>query len=177
MCKGHARSVEGLSVSPNGTRFASVSWDKMLKVWSLTGSEAEEEDQEGHSKRRRLQGKATTRVRPGLLPLKQGCIRTHRQSLPSRPLHESQSKAIVLGWALANDSGMPCHCCLRLLHPPFTLPSPSLQTPHVTLSGHTQPVTGVVWPSAGEVVTCGWDHCIRLWDIEACSNKSSLVRV
>ena len=52
---------------------------------------------------------------------------------------------------------------------------PPLQTPLVTLSGHTQPVTGVVWPSADEVVTCGWDHCIRLWDIEACANKSTLV--
>lgn len=62
MCKGHARSVEGLAVSPDRTRFASVSWDKMLKVWSLTGGGVEEADQEGHSKRRKLQGKATTRV-------------------------------------------------------------------------------------------------------------------
>lgn len=62
VCKGHARSVEGLSVSPDHTRFASVSWDKMLKVWSLAGGGGEEADQEGNSKRRKLQGKATTKV-------------------------------------------------------------------------------------------------------------------
>lgn len=68
VCKGHARSVEGLSVSPNCTRFASVSWDKMLKVWSLTGGGGEEAYEEDNSKRRKLQGKATTKVSP--LPLK-----------------------------------------------------------------------------------------------------------
>ena len=62
VCKGHARSVEGLSVNPDCTSFASVSWDKMLKVWSLTESSGEEEDQEGSSKKRRLQGKSTTKV-------------------------------------------------------------------------------------------------------------------
>ena len=91
MCKGHARSVEGLSVSPNGTRFASVSWDKMLKVWSLTGSEAEEEDQEGHSKRRRLQGKATTRVRPSAF---EAGLYMHTQTVPSQ---SSTSRESVKG--------------------------------------------------------------------------------
>lgn len=118
VCKGHARSVEGLSVSPNGTRFASVSWDKMLKVWSLTGCKTEEVDQEGHSKRRKLQGKATTRVRP--TAIEEG-LYMHTQTVvpPTHPLQESQSKAIVFGCALANDSGVPRHCCLHLLHPPF----------------------------------------------------------
>jgi len=91
VCKGHARSVEGLSVSPNGTRFASVSWDKMLKVWSLTGSEAEEEDQEGHSKRRRLQGKATTRVRPSAF---EAGLYMHTQTVPSQ---SSTSRESVKG--------------------------------------------------------------------------------
>ena len=95
VCKGHARSVEGLSVSPNGTRFASVSWDKMLKVWSLTGCEAEEADQEGHSKRRRLQGKATTRVRPTSFD---PGLHMHVQTVPSQLSTSRESVKGHRGW-------------------------------------------------------------------------------
>ena len=49
ICKGHTQSVEGVSVSPDCSRFASVSWDKLLKVWSL--SEDEEEVIEERSKK------------------------------------------------------------------------------------------------------------------------------
>jgi len=32
--RGHERSIECLSVSPDSTRFASGGWDTMLKIWS-----------------------------------------------------------------------------------------------------------------------------------------------
>lgn len=32
--RGHERSVECLSVSPDSTRFATGGWDAMLKIWS-----------------------------------------------------------------------------------------------------------------------------------------------
>lgn len=32
--RGHERSVECISVSPDSTRFATGGWDTMLKIWS-----------------------------------------------------------------------------------------------------------------------------------------------
>lgn len=32
--RGHERSVECVSVSPDSTRFATGGWDTMLKIWS-----------------------------------------------------------------------------------------------------------------------------------------------
>ena len=48
----------------------------------------------------------------------------------------------------------------------------------MTLSGHNQPVTAVVWPNNQEdgVITAGWDHCIRLWDLTSGVNTATLVR-
>ena len=49
------------------------------------------------------------------------------------------------------------------------------RTPLVTLQGHTQPATGVVWVEQGEIVSAGWDMCIRVWDITTGSNTATLV--
>lgn len=39
------------------------------------------------------------------------------------------------------------------------------------LQGHTQCVTGVLWPTANQVISASWDQTLRLWDVEsgACS--------
>ena len=49
------------------------------------------------------------------------------------------------------------------------------RTPLVTLQGHTQPATGVVWVEQGEIVSAGWDMCIRVWDVTTGSNTATLV--
>ena len=55
---------------------------------------------------------------------------------------------------------------------------PSVRTPLVTLAGHTQPVTAVQWAGQGaELISAGWDHCIRLWDAESGVNKSTMAHV
>ena len=51
------------------------------------------------------------------------------------------------------------------------------RTPLVTLQGHTQPATGVVWAESGEIVSAGWDMCIRVWDVTTGSNTTTLVSV
>lgn len=51
------------------------------------------------------------------------------------------------------------------------------RTPLVTLQGHTQPATGVVWVERGEIVSAGWDMCIRVWDVTTGSNTATLVSI
>ncbi len=57
---------------------------------------------------------------------------------------------------------------------------PTTRTPLLTLPGHYSPVTTVVWREGGggeeDGVSDGWDHCIRVWDIAAGVNTSTLVR-
>ena len=54
-------------------------------------------------------------------------------------------------------------------------PKVMTRTPLVTLAGHTQPAVTVRWPTEDELLTGGWDHCIRLWDMATGVNKSTLV--
>ena len=46
----------------------------------------------------------------------------------------------------------------------------------MTLSGHREGVSSVVWLSDWEICTASWDHSIRLWDIEKAVEKQCLVR-
>lgn len=41
VCKGHERGIDSVDVSPNGQRFATGSWDTMLKVWSTDFADIE----------------------------------------------------------------------------------------------------------------------------------------
>ncbi|CAI7993738.1 Ribosome biogenesis protein WDR12 homolog (Fragment), partial [Geodia barretti] len=114
-CKGHARSVESLAVNPSHDKLCSVSWDKMLKIWSAVPDdvmvdEVESEDQ---------------------IALKRAKINSNQRRATTR-------------------------------------------TPLLTLQGHTQPVSTVVWPTGDEVLSAGMDHCIRIWDIVSGVNKSTL---
>ena len=62
----------------------------------------------------------------------------------------------------------------------------SIRTPLMTLQGHTNAVTTVVWAGTIEgvervselgedVISGGWDHCIRVWDMMTGANKTTLV--
>ena len=47
----------------------------------------------------------------------------------------------------------------------------------MTLSGHTEAISCVLWMSDNVVCSAGWDHSIRIWDLSAGINKQTLVRV
>ena len=47
---------------------------------------------------------------------------------------------------------------------------------HFSISGHKEGIAGVTWmESATEVITCSWDHTIRIWDAEMATLKTELV--
>ena len=52
---------------------------------------------------------------------------------------------------------------------------PTTRTPVVTLQGHAQPATAVMWVEQNEIVSAGWDMCIKVWDVTTGGNVTTLV--
>lgn len=54
-------------------------------------------------------------------------------------------------------------------HPPIT------RTPLMTLPGHKEAISSVVWTENNEIFSSSWDHTIKLWDAELGGLKTEIV--
>ncbi|OQV13082.1 Ribosome biogenesis protein WDR12-like protein [Hypsibius exemplaris] len=54
--RGHAASVDGLAVSPDAQKFCSVSFDKMVKIWSLSDTPSVESEETVEPAEKKLKG-------------------------------------------------------------------------------------------------------------------------
>ena len=110
-CRGHAGSVDCLALHPSMHKFASGSWDKMIKVWdSRIDLQATNEDVDENVKKSK----------------------------------KNTSNNV-----------------------------PTIRTPLITLSGHKEPVSSLLWID-DKLVSAAWDHCIRFWDCETATNTFTL---
>ncbi|RLU27289.1 hypothetical protein DMN91_001090 [Ooceraea biroi] len=48
------------------------------------------------------------------------------------------------------------------------------KTPLRAMKGHTHAVSGVVWSKKSEVITCSWDHTMKVWDTEMGHKKQEI---
>ena len=55
-----------------------------------------------------------------------------------------------------------------------TRPVATVSECEATLDKHTQCVSGLSWPVADTLVSCGWDHAVRVWDAETRACRDTL---
>ena len=53
--------------------------------------------------------------------------------------------------------------------------APANRTPLMTLSGHKEPVSSLVWTESSEIMSASWDHCINIWNVDTAVTTQSLV--
>ncbi|KAJ3281954.1 WD repeat-containing protein 12 [Blyttiomyces sp. JEL0837] len=116
-CRGHAGSIDSISVNMDKTLFATASWDATIKIWNAALEEDEDETQDHQA-------------------LQSG----KRKRLTDRPVPKKR--------------------------------------PTASLEAHVGAVTCVNFgkdeKSAGLVFSGGYDHSVRVWDVESSNNTYTM---
>ncbi|BET01892.1 Pescadillo homolog [Nesidiocoris tenuis] len=180
ICRGHTQSVECLSVSPDGGRFASGGWDKFLKIWPL--------DDDGESGRKKARGSSATKAPRVTLKGHKECVtgvcwiddvqiatcsmdHTIRiwDAEMNSSVREIGSAKSFLGVDFSPSSGLLATGAADRLVRLYDPRSGEGQVVKVTLSSHTAWVPSVKW-SAGRdtlLVSGSYDRSVKMWDLRS----------
>uniref|UniRef100_A0A146M840 Ribosome biogenesis protein WDR12 homolog n=1 Tax=Lygus hesperus TaxID=30085 RepID=A0A146M840_LYGHE len=183
VCKGHIRSVDSVAVAPDGNRFASGSWDKMLKIWSLI-----DDDGESEHKKARKSGISQTKTPQVTLKGHKECISgmcwidnvelatcswDHTVRIWDTEMNSSvreiggNKSFFNVQFSKTNNLLATCSADrhIRLYDPRST----EGQIVKVTLTSHKNWVSSVSWSSDKEnlLVSGSYDNAVKLWDIRS----------
>ncbi|XP_057375586.1 ribosome biogenesis protein WDR12 homolog [Daphnia carinata] len=158
---GHCGPIKGvrwIEIAGSLATFASVSHDQTIMIWTVD-----------------LETYAVERVHIG---------RGHERSIECVDVDKNSSFLATGGWdhmlkiwAATSESVLATEIDDGENHKLSTVnPGKSLRrTPLMTLPGHKEAISSVVWTESNEIFSSSWDHTIKLWDAELGGLKSEIV--
>lgn len=189
-CRGHSQSVESIAVAPSCKRFATGSWDNMLKIWSLSKQKTNEEEEVDDDEQEKKKMKGTTKKPEKKTPIM--TLSGHSESVGSVAWMSNEEIAtgswdhslriwdLEIGGLLTQINGNCAIFCITYsplnhtiltscadkyirMYDPRAAEGSIVQQKYIS---HTKWVPSVKWSSVSEhlFVSGGYDNVSKMWD-------------